>query len=66
VQFLIGGIGVIGILRSRRLARRRLAEEGVVIRPLRVVIAERQWFSPERTGKGRELHTQAKVPVRRT
>jgi MFS family permease len=66
VQFLVGGIGVVGILRSRKLARRRLAEEGVVIRPLRVVIAERQWFSPERTGKGKELHPQAKVPVRRT
>lgn len=66
VQFLVGGIGVAGILRSRKLARRRLAEEGVVIRPLRVVIAERQWFSPERTGKGKELHKQARVPVRRT
>jgi MFS family permease len=66
VQFLIGGIGVLGILRTRRLARQRLAEEGVVIRPLRVVIAERQWFSHERTGKGKELQPQTKVPVRRT
>ena len=42
VQYLVGGIGVIGILRTRRLARRKLAEDGVVIRPLREVIAERR------------------------
>jgi MFS family permease len=42
VQYLIGGIGVIGILRTRRLARRKLAEDGVVVRPLREVIAERR------------------------
>ena len=31
-----------GILRTRRLARRRMAEEGVVVRPLREVLAERR------------------------
>jgi sugar phosphate permease len=42
VQYAIGAIGLIGILRTRRLARRRLAEEGVVVRPIREVLAERR------------------------
>jgi MFS family permease len=42
VQFLVGAIGLIGILRTRRLARRRLlADEGIVVRPLLEVLAER-------------------------
>jgi MFS family permease len=42
VQYLVGAIGLIGILRTRRLARRRLhAEEGIVVRPLREALAER-------------------------
>jgi MFS family permease len=65
VQYLIGGIGVLGILRTRRLARRRLAEEGVIIRPLREVLAERGWFNPERIGKG-SANQKTDVPVRRT
>jgi hypothetical protein len=65
VQYLIGGIGVLGILRTRRLARRRLAAEGVIIRPLREVLAERGWFSPERLGKG-QTNQATDVPVRRT
>jgi MFS family permease len=52
VQYAIGAIGLIGILRTRKLARRRLAEEhGVVVRPMREVLAERGWFSGERIGK---------------
>jgi MFS family permease len=52
VQYAIGAIGLIGILRTRKLARRRLAEEqGLIIRPLREVLAERGWFSGERIGK---------------
>jgi MFS family permease len=52
VQYLIGAIGLIGILRTRKLARRRLAEDdGVVIRPLREVLAEKGWFNGERIGK---------------
>ena len=52
VQYAIGAIGLIGILRTRKLARRRLAdEEGVIVRPLREVLAERNWFSGERIGK---------------
>jgi MFS family permease len=42
VQYLIFAIGVTGILRTRRQARQRLAEEGVVVRPLREVLAERR------------------------
>jgi sugar phosphate permease len=42
VQYLVGAVGLIGILRTRRLARRVLADEGVVIRPIRVVLAERR------------------------
>jgi MFS family permease len=52
VQYLVGALGLLGILRTRRLTRRRLAaEHGLVIRPLRTVFAERGWFSRERIGK---------------
>ncbi|WP_433720730.1 MFS transporter [Actinoplanes sp. CA-051413] len=52
VQYAIGAIGLIGILRTRKLARQRLADEqGLIIRPLREVLAERGWFSGERIGK---------------
>jgi MFS family permease len=52
VQYAIGLIGLIGILRTRKLARRRLADDdGVVIRPMREVLAEKGWFSGERIGK---------------
>src|SRR5690349_10932361 len=52
VQSAIGAIGLIGILRTRKLARQRLADDhGVVVRPLREVLAERNWFSGERIGK---------------
>ncbi|MGA5304803.1 MFS transporter [Nucisporomicrobium flavum] len=52
VQYAIGVLGVLGILRTRRLARQRLAAEGVHVRPLREVLAERGWFSAQRLGKG--------------
>jgi len=52
VQYAIGAIGLIGILRTRKLARRRLADEqGVIIRPLRGVLAEKGWFSGDRMGE---------------
>jgi MFS family permease len=53
VQFLVMAIGVIGILRSRSLARRRMAEEGVVIRPLREILAERRVLSRARAVKAK-------------
>jgi MFS family permease len=46
VQYLIGAAGLVGILRTRRLARRRMAEEGVVVRPLREVLAQRRRLAP--------------------
>ncbi|AGL19942.1 major facilitator transporter [Actinoplanes sp. N902-109] len=52
VQYALMLIGVVGILRTRRLARRRLAAEGVHVRPLREVFAERGWFSAQHIGKG--------------
>jgi MFS family permease len=42
VQYLIFAIGLVAILRNRRLARRHLAAEGIVVRPLREVLAERR------------------------
>ena len=55
VQFIIIAIGIVGILRTRTLARRRLADEGIVVRPIREVIAERRWFSPTPSGKAQSL-----------
>ena len=34
---------------------RRLAEEGIVVRPIREVLAERRGFSSDRAGKGKSL-----------
>jgi MFS family permease len=51
VQYLIGAAGLVGILRTRRLARRRMAEEGVVVRPLREVFAERRRLAPRQVVK---------------
>lgn len=42
VQYLVMAVGLAGILRTRRLARRRLAEQGIVVRPIREVLAERR------------------------
>jgi hypothetical protein len=52
VQYLIFVVGLAGILRTRRLARRRLADEGVVVRPLRAVMAERRGLAISRSAKG--------------
>ncbi|GIF17971.1 MFS family permease [Actinoplanes tereljensis] len=54
-QYLIFVIGLIGILRNRRLARRHLAAEGVVVRPLRVVLAERRGLAKSRAVKAETL-----------
>jgi MFS family permease len=42
VQYLVGAVGLVGILRTRRLARRKLAEQGIVVRPIRDILAERR------------------------
>ncbi|MFL6100925.1 MAG: nitrate/nitrite transporter [Actinomycetales bacterium] len=39
VQYVAWAIGVVGILRTRRLVRRRMAEAGVVVPPIREAIA---------------------------
>jgi len=42
VQYLIWAIGIAGILTTRRKVRARLAREGVVVPPIREVIARRR------------------------
>lgn len=42
VQYLVWGIALVGVLRSRRQARRRMAEDGVVVPPLRVALGRRR------------------------
>jgi MFS family permease len=42
VQYLVGLVGTVGILRTRRLARDRLAADGIVVPPLREVLARRR------------------------
>jgi hypothetical protein len=53
VQYLMFAVGVVGILRTRRQARRRLADEGIVVRPLREVLAERRGLAIRRPVKAR-------------
>ncbi|BAL91819.1 putative MFS transporter [Actinoplanes missouriensis 431] len=49
VQFAVAAIGVLGILRTRRLARQKMEqEEGIVIRPLLKVLAERRELARQR------------------
>jgi hypothetical protein len=38
----VWGLAVVGILRTRRLVRRRMAEDGIVVPPLRVVLGRRR------------------------
>ncbi|HET9657118.1 MAG TPA: MFS transporter [Kineosporiaceae bacterium] len=42
VQYLVWAVGVGGILRSRRRVRARMAEQGVVVPPIREVLARRR------------------------
>jgi MFS family permease len=43
VQYVVWAVAVVGILRTRRLARRKMAaEDGVVVPPLRVALAQRR------------------------
>ncbi|HEX5199581.1 nitrate/nitrite transporter [Paractinoplanes rhizophilus] len=53
VQYLIFAVGLVAILRSRRLARRHLAAEGIVVRPLREVFAERRGLAMSRAAKAK-------------
>jgi MFS family permease len=65
VQYLIIAIGLVGILRTRRLARRRLADEGIVVRPIREVLAEKRWFSNEPTGKANGFDREPQLTEQR-
>lgn len=42
VQYVVWALALVGVLAARRRARRKLAEEGVVVRPLRVALAARR------------------------
>jgi nitrate/nitrite transporter NarK len=53
VQYLVGLVGLGGILRTRRLARRRMAEQGIVVRPIREILAERRGLALSRPVNGR-------------
>ncbi|XVV11064.1 MFS transporter [Actinoplanes sp. CA-131856] len=58
VQYVFIAVGLAGILRTRRLARLRMAEEGIVVRPLRQVIAERRGLAIGREVKAKTLQTR--------
>jgi sugar phosphate permease len=66
VQYLIGLIGLGGILRTRRLARRRMAEEGIVVRPIREILAERRGLVLTRSVKAEGSGQSSTVNQRRT
>ena len=55
VQYLIFAVGLVAILRNRRLARRQMAAEGVVVRPMREVLAERRGLATGRAVKAKTL-----------
>jgi MFS family permease len=42
VQYVVWFVGVLGILRNRRKVRARLAQEGVVVPPIRQALARRR------------------------
>jgi MFS family permease len=42
VQYAVWATGLVGILRTRRLVRRRMARRGVVVPPIREVVARRR------------------------
>jgi MFS family permease len=69
VQFLVLALGLTGILRTRRLARRRMADEGIVVRPLREVLAERRsarGLAEPHAVKAKSLSKRQKQKARRT
>ncbi|MEV6488938.1 MFS transporter [Actinoplanes sp. NPDC051633] len=74
VQYVVGVLGLVGILRTRRLARQKMAEQGVVVRPVREVLAERRGLAFRRSVKagtsgttgGQATMTESNVGQRRT
>src|SRR5680860_316827 len=63
-QYAIWAVGTVGILRTRRQVRARMATEGVVVPPIRDVLARRRAVSGRRTG-GRPRPRRAGAPRRR-
>ncbi len=51
VQYLVWAVGLVGILRTRALVRRRMAQHGVVVPPIRDVLAKRA-AQQRRRGEG--------------
>jgi nitrate/nitrite transporter NarK len=51
VQYVVGVAGLLGILRTRRLARQKMAEEGIIVRPVREILAERRGLAFRRSVK---------------
>jgi MFS family permease len=66
VQYLIGLIGLGGILRTRHLARRRMAADGIVVRPIREILAERRGLVLARSVKAEDSGQSSTVNQRRT
>lgn len=65
VQYLIMGIGLVGILRTRKLARRSMAEQGIVVRPIREVLAERRGRAGIRIPGLRTVGTESEMARQR-
>lgn len=42
VQYVVWAVAIVGVLRARRRARRKMADDGVVVPPLREVLARRR------------------------
>jgi MFS family permease len=55
VQYLIFAVGLAGILRNRRLTRRMMAADGVLVRPVREVLASRRGLADSRSVKAKGL-----------
>jgi MFS family permease len=53
VQYVVWAFGVVGILRTRRLVRARMARSGVVVPPMREAIARRRRNRARRSGRRR-------------
>ena len=74
VHYVVGAPGLVGILRTRRVARQKMAEEGVVVRPVREILAERRGLAIRRSVKaeapgkesGQMTMTESEVGQRRT
>lgn len=58
VQYAVWAVGVVGILRERRLVRARMASEGVVVPPVRAALARERLARQEARRQARQLAQQ--------